>query len=73
MILVAQCGSPDNFTRTTVLTWIYEFIALGKTKLLPFVADMLGAALACISDQEEEIRQYVTPCSAPSLSVLWAV
>lgn len=57
MILVKHCESRDNFTRLTVLTWMFEFIQLGKAKLLPFCAEMLGAALQCISDPEKEIRQ----------------
>lgn len=28
-ILVKHCDSKDNFTRLTVLTWIFEFIQLG--------------------------------------------
>jgi vacuole morphology and inheritance protein 14 len=56
-ILVLQCESRDNFTRLTVLTWLTEFINLGKGKLLPFVADILGSAIQCISDAEKEIRQ----------------
>mmetsp|Transcript_717 Transcript_717/g.1057 ORF Transcript_717/g.1057 Transcript_717/m.1057 type:complete len:705 (-) Transcript_717:240-2354(-) len=55
-ILVKQCEMKDQFTRLTALCWIYEFIELGKIKLLPFLADMLGVVLLCISDEEEEIR-----------------
>lgn len=56
-ILVHHAESRDNFTRLTVLTWINEFIALGKYKLLSYSADILGVALSCISDPEKEIRQ----------------
>ena len=56
MILVKHCESRHVFTRLTVLTWIHEFVLLGKSKLLSFCADMLGAVLACIADSEKEIR-----------------
>mmetsp|Transcript_25432 Transcript_25432/g.61263 ORF Transcript_25432/g.61263 Transcript_25432/m.61263 type:complete len:723 (-) Transcript_25432:110-2278(-) len=55
-ILVNQCEMKDQFTRLTALCWMYEFIELGKIKLLPFLANMLGVVLLCISDEEEEIR-----------------
>lgn len=32
MILVRHCDSKDNFTRLTVLSWMYEFIQLGEIK-----------------------------------------
>lgn len=57
MILVQQCDSRDNFTRLTVLSWIHDFIILGKAKLIPFVPDVLGATFVCFSDPEREIRQ----------------
>lgn len=58
VILVATChDSRDNLTRLTALTWINEFLLIGQPRiLLPFVADMLGVALQCISDGEKEIR-----------------
>lgn len=58
VILVHTCAEcRDNFTRLCVLTWINEFLVIGSpTTLLPFVADMLGVALQCISDAEKEIR-----------------
>ena len=55
-ILVTHCESKDNFTRLTVLTWLHEFIALDKGKLLPLVSDVLGVTLTCLSDSEKEIR-----------------
>ena len=55
-ILVAHCESKDNFTRLTVLTWLHEFIALDRGKLLPLVSDVLGVTLTCLSDSEKEIR-----------------
>lgn len=59
VILVDQCTSPEKppISRLTGLTWLFEFIRLARTKLIPFYPDVLGAILQCTSDQEEEIRQ----------------
>ncbi|XP_022776469.1 protein VAC14 homolog isoform X5 [Durio zibethinus] len=55
-ILVQRAASPDEFTRLTAITWIYEFVKLGGDQLVPYYADILGAILPCISDKEEKIR-----------------
>ncbi|KAF7049947.1 hypothetical protein CFC21_058387 [Triticum aestivum] len=55
-ILVRRAGSPDEFTRLTSITWINEFVKLGGEQLVPYYADILGAILPCISDEEEKIR-----------------
>lgn len=58
LILVHTCTeSRDNFTKLIVLTWLHEFLIISSPKvLLPFVAEMLGVTLHCISDPEKEIR-----------------
>ncbi|KAK3242703.1 PtdIns(3,5)P(2) sythesis regulation factor, partial [Cymbomonas tetramitiformis] len=56
-ILVARAGSMDEFTRLTAITWLHEFVDLGTDKLLPYVADVLGAILPCISHPEDRIRE----------------
>jgi hypothetical protein len=35
---------------------INEFVKLGGEQLVPYYADILGAVLPCISDEEEKIR-----------------
>jgi hypothetical protein len=35
---------------------INEFVKLGGEQLVPYYADILGAILPCISDEEEKIR-----------------
>ncbi|KAL6645120.1 hypothetical protein ACP70R_016728 [Stipagrostis hirtigluma subsp. patula] len=55
-ILVRRAGSSDEFTRLTSVTWINEFVKLGGEQLVPYYADILGAILPCISDEEEKIR-----------------
>ncbi|PWZ04770.1 hypothetical protein Zm00014a_017495 [Zea mays] len=55
-ILVRRAGSTDEFTRLTSITWINEFVKLGGEQLVPYYADILGAVLPCISDEEEKIR-----------------
>ncbi|KAJ0692839.1 putative vacuole morphology and inheritance protein [Helianthus annuus] len=55
-ILVQRAASPDEFTRWTAITWINEFVKLGGDQLVPYYADILGAILPCIADNEEKIR-----------------
>eukprot|EP00850_Spirogloea_muscicola_P012096 SM000077S21570 [mRNA] locus=s77:213707:218984:- [translate_table: standard] len=55
-ILVQRAASLDEFTRLTALTWLNEFVKLGKDQLVPFYDAILGAILPCISDKEEKIR-----------------
>ncbi|KAI0492962.1 hypothetical protein KFK09_027238 [Dendrobium nobile] len=55
-ILVQRATSTDEFTRLTSITWINEFVKLGGDQLVPHYADILGAILPCISDEEEKIR-----------------
>ncbi|OEL29958.1 Protein VAC14-like protein [Dichanthelium oligosanthes] len=54
-ILVRRAGSTDEFTRLTSITWINEFVELGGEQLVPYYADILGAILPCISDQDKKI------------------
>lgn len=55
-ILVQRAGSLDEFTRLTSITWINEFVKLAGDQLVPHYADILGAILPCISDEEEKIQ-----------------
>ncbi|CAM0951079.1 unnamed protein product [Alopecurus aequalis] len=55
-ILVRRASPADQFTRLTSITWINEFVKLGRAQLVPYYADILGAILPCISDEEEKIR-----------------
>ena len=59
-ILVFQCMSKERLNRLTSITWLSELIHhpnSGGDALLPFHAEVLGAILHCISDQEIEIRK----------------
>jgi vacuole morphology and inheritance protein 14 len=56
-ILVARAASADEFTQLTVITWLHEFVALSGSKMLPYMADVLGVILPCLSHSEERIRQ----------------
>jgi len=63
--------SRDNLTRLTALTWLNEFLLLGSARtLLPFVPDVLGAALHAISDNEKEIRQKAERSSEMLLTLV---
>ncbi|KAG6622241.1 VAC14 family protein [Phytophthora cinnamomi] len=56
-ILVGQCNSKERFNRLTAVSWVQEFVNLGREKLVEFYADLLAAIMHCISDAEHEIRQ----------------
>ncbi|KAJ0412152.1 hypothetical protein ATCC90586_005765 [Pythium insidiosum] len=56
-ILVGQCNSKERFNRLTAITWVHEFVMLGKERLVAFYAQLLAAIMHCISDAEHEIRQ----------------
>lgn len=56
-ILVGQCNSKERFNRLTAVTWVHEFVNLGREKLVLFYANILAAIMHCISDAEHEIRQ----------------
>jgi len=59
-ILVSQCHSKDRLNRLTAISWLTELIHhpySGGDALLPFHAEILGAAMRCLSDTEVEIRQ----------------
>jgi vacuole morphology and inheritance protein 14 len=58
-ILVCQCHSKERLNRLTAITWLAELIHhpySGGDALLPYHAEVLGAILRCISDNEVEIR-----------------
>lgn len=58
-ILVAQCHSKERLNRLTAITWLAELIHhpySGGDSLLPYHAEVLGAIMRCISDNEVEIR-----------------
>mmetsp|Transcript_7725 Transcript_7725/g.19887 ORF Transcript_7725/g.19887 Transcript_7725/m.19887 type:complete len:686 (-) Transcript_7725:82-2139(-) len=55
-ILVSQCNSKERFNRLTAITWVHEFINLGRDRLLLFYSELLGAIMHCISDSDPEIR-----------------
>jgi vacuole morphology and inheritance protein 14 len=58
-ILVVQCRSKERLNRLTAETWLSELIHhpySGGDALLPIQAEILGAVLWCISDEENEIR-----------------
>ncbi|RLN70104.1 hypothetical protein BBJ28_00021567, partial [Nothophytophthora sp. Chile5] len=56
-ILVGQCNCKERFNRLTAVSWVQEFVNLGREKLVEFYADLLAAIMHCISDAEHEIRQ----------------
>ena len=39
-ILVSQCRNKERFNRLTAITWVHEFIALGRDQLLLFYSEV---------------------------------
>jgi vacuole morphology and inheritance protein 14 len=56
-ILIGQCDSKERFNRLMAITWVHEFVLLGREKLVEFYSALLGAIMQCISDQALEIRE----------------
>ncbi|KAG6622327.1 VAC14 family protein [Phytophthora cinnamomi] len=48
-ILVGQCNSKERFNRLTAVSWVQEFVNLGREKLVEFYADLLAAIMYRIS------------------------
>lgn len=70
-ILVYQCESKERLNRLTSITWLSELIHhpdSGGDALLPYHAEVLGAILHCISDQEVEIRKVSERSNSDLLS-----
>ena len=69
-ILVAQCKSRHNFNRVTAVHWIYEFVPLGKEKLVPFFPILVEAMLHCISDDVAEIKENASNANSILMDVV---
>jgi len=69
-ILTVQAGLRDNFRRLTVLTWVREFVHLGKGAVLPFLPDLLAAAMLCMGDPAREIRAKAQQCNDALLALV---
>lgn len=68
-ILVARADSPDEFTRLTVLTWMYEFVGLAREQLHPHLAPLLSQVLPALAAQEERIRNIALETNAALLEL----
>jgi hypothetical protein len=42
-------------SRLTAITWLQEFVELGRDKMMPYAASVLGAILPCLSHPEERV------------------
>jgi vacuole morphology and inheritance protein 14 len=67
---------PAN-ARLTSITWLHEFVVLGKSRMVPYAADILGAVLPCLAHAEERVAAVAARLSArvpPACSShgLWA-
>lgn len=69
-ILVGQCKSRHEFHRVTAVHWIYEFVPIGKEKLVPFFPILVEAMLHCISDNAAEIKENASNANAALMEVV---
>jgi len=69
-ILVDQCRAQDRARRCTAVTWVRQFIELGKSALLLFYSELLGSIMHCIADTDVEIRAVAGSADARLLSLV---
>lgn len=69
-ILVGQSRSKERFNRLTAITWLNEFIILGKEKLLDFYSPILSSIMYCISDEGQDISQAANEANLGLLSLV---
>lgn len=69
-ILVSQSRSKERFNRLTAITWLNEFIILGKEKLLDFYSSILSSIMYCISDDGQDICQAANEANLGLLSLV---
>ena len=48
--------------RLTAITWLQEFVELGRDKMMPYAASVLGAILPCLSHSEERVALVALRC-----------
>uniref|UniRef100_A0A7N2QZC6 Uncharacterized protein n=1 Tax=Quercus lobata TaxID=97700 RepID=A0A7N2QZC6_QUELO len=56
-VLLRKAALPDKLTRLTAISWISEFVQLGKEELVPYSAKVVGVILDSISDNDYAIRK----------------
>ena len=49
--------------RLTAITWLQEFVELGRDKMMPYAASVLGAILPCLSHSEERVALVALRCA----------
>jgi hypothetical protein len=49
--------------RLTAITWLQEFVELGRDKMMPYAASVLGAILPCLSHPEERVALVAQRCA----------
>ncbi|KYQ88491.1 hypothetical protein DLAC_11205 [Tieghemostelium lacteum] len=59
-IVIAHCTSNDEFTRLRAITWINEFIIVGREKLIAFSPAILNGLLSSLNHQSSEIEQMAS-------------
>lgn len=52
----------SRLCRLTSITWLQDFVELGRDKMMPYVASVLSAILPCLSHPEERVALVATRC-----------
>eukprot|EP01111_Echinosteliopsis_oligospora_P017453 TRINITY_DN7564_c0_g1_i1.p1 TRINITY_DN7564_c0_g1~~TRINITY_DN7564_c0_g1_i1.p1 ORF type:complete len:699 (-),score=172.12 TRINITY_DN7564_c0_g1_i1:78-2174(-) len=68
--VIYHSTSPDDYTRLKALTWVNEFILVGKEHLLPYSAQILSGILPCLSHDVAEIEEAAARANTLLLDVV---
>ena len=67
VLCVLMCVRADALAflahRLTAITWLQEFVELGRDKMMPYAASVLGAILPCLSHAEERVALVALRCA----------
>ena len=69
-ILMEQSRSKERTNRLVAMTWLNDFIDIGKTALLKFYAVMLGSIMFCTSDPDKEINSLTKKANLSLMSLI---
>lgn len=69
-IIVAQCNSPDKFITSVALSWVREFVYLGKDSLLHVYDTFLELVLSHMAHGHKEIRHKASSAHKELLNIV---
>ncbi len=62
--------APHTHGRLTAITWLHEFVELGRDRMMPYSAAILGAVLPCLAHPEERVAAVASRCGSGSHATL---